>query len=53
MIVTWSHNASFVDRSQITTTGNATTLVIENLQPSDAGDYINVLLMMLLVVDGQ
>ena len=40
VIVTWSHNANFItDRSQITQTGNTTTLLIEDLQPSDAGDY--------------
>ena len=40
VIVTWSHNANFItDHSQITQTGNTTTLLIENLQPSDAGDY--------------
>ena len=41
VIVTWSHNASFVDSNQITTAGNTTTLalVIENIQSSDAGVY--------------
>ena len=40
VIVTWSHNANFItDHSQITQTGNTTTLLIQNLQPSDAGDY--------------
>ena len=40
VIVTWSHNnTNFVDNSQITTAGNITTLLIENFQPSDAGDY--------------
>ena len=38
--VIWSHNTSLItDFSQITTTGNTTTLLIENLQPSDAGVY--------------
>ena len=40
VIVIWSHNTNFItDLSQITQTGNTTTLLIENLQPSDAGDY--------------
>ena len=40
VIVTWSHNENLItDLSQITSTGNTTTLLIENLQPSDAGDY--------------
>ena len=40
VIVTWSHNTSLItDLSQITTTGSTTTLLIENLQPSDAGVY--------------
>ena len=40
VIVTWSHNTSLItDLSQITTAGSTTTLLIENLQPSDAGDY--------------
>ena len=40
MIVTWSHNTSLItDLSQITTAGSTTTLLIENLQPSDAGVY--------------
>ena len=40
MNVTWSHNTSLItDLSQITTTGSTTTLLIENLQPSDAGVY--------------
>ena len=40
VIVTWSHNTNLItDRSQITQTGNTTTLQIENLQPSAAGDY--------------
>ena len=38
--VTWSHNTSLItDLSQITTAGSTTTLLIENLQPSDAGVY--------------
>ena len=40
VIVSWAHNNTlFTDRSQITAAGNTTTLLIENLQPSDAGDY--------------
>ena len=40
VIVTWSHNTSLItDHSQITKTGSTTTLLIDNLQPSDAGDY--------------
>ena len=40
VIVTWSHNASLItDPSQILQTGSTTTLLIENLQPSDAGVY--------------
>ena len=40
MIVAWVYsNTNFIDSSQITTAGNTTTLLIRNLQPSDAGDY--------------
>ena len=40
MVVIWLHNTTnLVDRSQITTASNTTTLLIDNLQPSDAGDY--------------
>ena len=40
VIIAWSHNASLItDFSQITATGSTTTLLIDNLQPSDAGDY--------------
>ena len=40
VIVTWSHNVNLItDLSQITTAGSTTTLLIENLQPSDAGHY--------------
>ena len=40
MIVAWSHNASLITNlSQITTAGSTTTLLIDNLQPSDAGVY--------------
>ena len=40
MIVTWSHNTSLITNlSQITTAGNTTTLLIGDLQPSDAGVY--------------
>ena len=40
VIVTWSHNnTNFIDRSQISQTDNTTTVLIQNPQPSDAGDY--------------
>ena len=40
MIVTWSHNTNLItDRSQIRKAGSTTTLLIDNLQPSDAGVY--------------
>ena len=40
VIVSWIHNnTNFIDSSQITQTDSTTTLLIENLQPSDAGDY--------------
>ena len=40
VIVTWSHNTSLItDSSQITTTASTTTLLIGDLQPSDAGVY--------------
>ena len=41
MIVHWIHNFKIVSSppANITTAGKATTLVIENLQPSDAGVY--------------
>ena len=40
MTVLWFHNTTnFVDRSQVTTADSTTTLLIENLQPSDAGVY--------------
>ena len=40
VIVIWSHNnTNFIDRSQISQTGNTTTVLIQNPQPSDAGDY--------------
>ena len=39
MIVFWAHNTIFIGSSQITTAGNTTTLLMQNLQPSDAGDY--------------
>ena len=40
VIVAWLHNnTNFVNSRQITQTGNTTTLLIQNLQPSDAGDY--------------
>ena len=40
VIVSWTHNIiNFVDSSQIIQTGNTTTLLIGNPQPSDAGHY--------------
>ena len=40
VIVAWTHNnTNFIDNSQITQTDNIITLLIENPQPSDAGDY--------------
>ena len=40
VVVTWSHNASLItDLSQITITGSTTTLLIGDLQSSDAGIY--------------
>ena len=40
VIVAWIHNnTNFIDSSQITTAGSTTILLIENIQPSDAGDY--------------
>ena len=40
VIVTWSHNTSLItDLSQILTAGSTTTLLIGDLQPSDAGVY--------------
>ena len=40
VIVTWFHNTTNpVGRSQITTAGSTITLLIENLQSSDAGVY--------------
>ena len=40
VIVLWANNTDFItDSSQIITTGNTTTLLIENLQTTDAGDY--------------
>ena len=40
VIVTWSHNTSLITNlSQITTAGSTTTLLIGDLQPSDAGVY--------------
>ena len=39
--VTWLHNGSVImtPPNEVTTTGNTTTLVIGNPQPSDAGVY--------------
>ena len=42
VIVTWLHNGSVAmttHPNEVTQTGNTTTLLIENLQPSDAGVY--------------
>ena len=39
MTVTWSHNGTDISPNEVSTTGNATTLVIRNLQPSDASVY--------------
>ena len=40
VVVAWSHNVNLItDLSEITTADNTTTLLIQNLQPSDAGDY--------------
>ena len=39
MIVTWSHNNTNIEASQITQTGNTTTLLIRNPQSSHAGVY--------------
>ena len=40
MIIFWEYNTNLItDLSQMTTAGNTTTLLIQNLQPSDAGDY--------------
>ena len=38
VVVIWIHN-SIIIPSGLTQTGNTTTLLIENLQPSDAGVY--------------
>ena len=39
MTVTWSHNGTITPPNEVLTTGNTTTLVIKNPQPSDAGIY--------------
>ena len=40
VIVTWSHNGSVVTLDEVTQTNySTTTLLIRNLQPSDAGVY--------------
>ena len=42
MTVTWLHNGSIAmttSTNEVSTTGNTTTLVIVNPQPSDAGVY--------------
>ena len=38
MIILWNHNRSYV-RTVDVRTNNSTTLVIENPEPSNAGDY--------------
>ena len=37
--IIWTHNSTSITNDKITQTGNTTTLLIENLQPSDAGVY--------------
>ena len=37
--VTWTYNSNRVITNGVSTTGNTTTLVIGNPQPSDAGHY--------------
>ena len=42
VVVTWMHNESIAmttHPNEVITNGNTTTLVLRNLQPSDAGDY--------------
>ena len=42
VMATWLHNGSVAmttPRSEVITAGNTTTLIIRNLQPSDAGVY--------------
>ena len=39
VIVIWMHDSNIIPLNEATQTGNTTTLLIENLQPSDAGVY--------------
>ena len=39
MIIIWNHNSSFVRIGGVSTAAKSTTLVIEDPEPSDAGDY--------------
>ena len=39
MIIIWIHNGSFVRIGGVPTAAKSTTLVIEDPEPSDAGDY--------------
>ena len=38
--IVWAHNNNVITMAErVTKTGNTTTLLVENVQPSDAGDY--------------
>ena len=39
VMITWTHNNTIIPINQTATTGNTTTLTIENPQSSDAGVY--------------
>ena len=39
MIIIWSHNGGLVRTDGVSTAGKSTTLVIENFEPSDVGNY--------------
>ena len=39
MAVTWLHNGTITPPDEVSTAGSTTTLLIRNLQPSDAGVY--------------
>ena len=39
MAVTWLHNGTITPLNEVLTAGSTTTLLIRNLQPSDAGVY--------------
>ena len=39
MIIIWTHNSSFVRIGGVSRAAKSTTLVIEDPEPSDAGDY--------------